>query len=106
MNACFGGFEGQIQFGPSATHPIEPCYAALAALLFLVGTSPLRRLPCRAHQRLQALVVPQADSRLSENEVSLKPCYTLANAAHHSPLGRVPDEICGLERKNHVYPLL
>ena len=49
MNACFGGFEGQIQFGPSATHPIEPCYAALAALLFLVGMSPLRRraLPTR-----------------------------------------------------------
>jgi hypothetical protein len=45
---------------------------------------------------LQALVVAQADSRLSENEVSLKPCYTLASAPHHRPLGRVPGEVSGL----------
>ena len=31
-----------------------------------------RRLPCRAHPRLQARVVAQADSRPSENEVSIK----------------------------------
>jgi hypothetical protein len=66
MNANFFGFEHQIQFVPSATHPIEPRCGTLAALLLLVGISPPRRRPCRAHQRLQALVVPQADSRLSE----------------------------------------
>ena len=52
--------------------------------LSLAGTSPQRRLPCRAHQRLQVLVVAQADSRLSENEVSLKPCYTLASVVFDS----------------------
>jgi hypothetical protein len=67
MNARFLGFEYQIQFVPNATHPIEPCCGTLAALLLLAGTSPQRRHPCRAHQRLQARVVPQADSRLSES---------------------------------------
>lgn len=35
--------------GNSATHPIERRYSTLAALLLLVGTSPLRRraLPTR-----------------------------------------------------------
>ena len=33
MNAHFLGFECQIQFVPSATHPIEPCCGTLAALL-------------------------------------------------------------------------
>jgi hypothetical protein len=43
MNTHFLGFEYQIQFRPSATHPIEPCCGALAALLLLAGTSPQRR---------------------------------------------------------------
>ncbi len=38
---------------------------------------------------MQAWVVPQADGRPSENEVSTKPCYTLATTPNHSPLGRV-----------------
>jgi hypothetical protein len=49
MNACFGGFECQIQFVPNAAHPIEPRCGTLAALLLLVGISPPRRrvLPAR-----------------------------------------------------------
>jgi hypothetical protein len=50
MNTYLFGFECQIQFGPSATHPIEPCCAALAALLLLAGTSPQRRLALPAHR--------------------------------------------------------
>jgi hypothetical protein len=50
MNACFDGFEYQIQFAPSATHPIEPCYGALAALLLLAGTSPQRRRALPSHR--------------------------------------------------------
>ncbi|MFM8900474.1 MAG: hypothetical protein ACKOF9_11090 [Burkholderiales bacterium] len=78
MNACFGGFEYQLQFVPNATHPIEPRYGTLAALLLLVGTSPLRRLPCRAHPRLQARVVAQADSRLSESPATPLPAHRIA----------------------------
>jgi hypothetical protein len=100
MNAHFLGFEFQIQFVPSATHPIEPCCGTLAALLrqsqrlwpstgtnspeglfvsglSLAGTSPQRRLPCRAHQRLQALVVAQADSRLSESPATPLPAHRI-----------------------------
>ena len=50
MNAHFVCFEYQIQFGPSATHPIEPCCGTLAALLLLAGTSPQRRLALPAHR--------------------------------------------------------
>jgi hypothetical protein len=108
MNPPFLGFECQIQFVPSATHPIELCYGTLAALLrqsqrlwpssgtnspqglfvsglSLAGTSRShlcalgahRRLPCRAHQRLQALVVPQADSRLSESPATPLPAHRI-----------------------------
>jgi hypothetical protein len=50
MNAHFLGFEYQIQFVPSATHPIEPCCGALAALVLLAGTSPQRRRALPAHR--------------------------------------------------------
>ena len=50
MNPPFLGFECQIQFVPSATHPIELCYGTLAALLLLAGTSPQRRLALPAHR--------------------------------------------------------
>jgi hypothetical protein len=45
------GFECQIQFGPNATHPIEPRCGTLAALLLLAGTSPQRRHALPAHRR-------------------------------------------------------
>jgi hypothetical protein len=77
MNAHFLGFECQIQFGPSATHPTEPCCGTLAALLLLAGMSPQRRHACRAHQRLQALVVPQADSLLSESPATPLPAHRI-----------------------------
>jgi len=35
--------------GDSATHPIEPPWRALAALLLLAGISPQRRLALPAH---------------------------------------------------------
>jgi len=35
--------------GESATHPIEPPWGALGALLLLAGSSPLRRLAFPAH---------------------------------------------------------
>jgi hypothetical protein len=50
MNAYLFGFECQIQFGPSATHPIELRCGTLAALLLLAGTSPQRRLALPAHR--------------------------------------------------------
>jgi hypothetical protein len=50
MNAHFFGFERQIQFVPSATHPIEPRCGTLAALLLLVGISPPRRRALPAHR--------------------------------------------------------
>ena len=50
MNTHFLGFECQIQFGQSATRPIEPCCGTLAALLLLAGTSPQRRLALPAHR--------------------------------------------------------
>jgi hypothetical protein len=50
MNAHFLGFECQIQFVRNATHPIEPCCGALAALLLLAGTSPQRRRALPAHR--------------------------------------------------------
>ncbi len=36
--------------GDSATHPIEPCCGALAALLLLAGMSPQRRRALPAHR--------------------------------------------------------
>ena len=50
MNADLLGFECQIQFVPTATHPIELCCCTLAALLLLAGTSPHRRLFLPAHR--------------------------------------------------------
>jgi hypothetical protein len=44
------GFERLIQLVPSATHPIELRYGALAALLLLVGISPPRRHALPAHR--------------------------------------------------------
>jgi hypothetical protein len=36
--------------GENATQPIEPCYGTLAALLLLVGKSPLRRCALPSHR--------------------------------------------------------
>ena len=36
--------------GESATQPVEPRYGTLAALLFLVGKSPLRRRALPSHR--------------------------------------------------------
>jgi hypothetical protein len=36
--------------GENATHPIEPRYGTLAALLLLVGISPLRRRALSTHR--------------------------------------------------------
>lgn len=36
--------------GESATQPIAPCYGTLAALLLLVGKSPLRRRALLSHR--------------------------------------------------------
>ena len=40
--------EGAHRWGENATHPIEPPWSALAALLLLAGSDQQRRLPCRA----------------------------------------------------------
>jgi hypothetical protein len=80
MTAHFFGFERQIQFGPSATHPIEPRCGTLAALLLLAGMSPQRRLPCRAHPRLQAWVAAQASRMRLESPASPLPAHR--SAAH------------------------
>jgi hypothetical protein len=77
------------RLGEGATHPSEPRCDAPAVLLHVASMGTQRRLRCGAHPRLQAWIVPQADSRLSEYEVSLKPCYTLAALPHRGRLGRV-----------------
>ncbi|HEX5738317.1 MAG TPA: hypothetical protein VFY22_07390 [Hydrogenophaga sp.] len=43
MNTENLGHEGAHHMGESATDPIEPPASALAALLLLAGSSPLRR---------------------------------------------------------------
>ncbi|MDP2449673.1 MAG: hypothetical protein Q8M93_17665 [Polaromonas sp.] len=45
MNTYFFRPENRRHWGDSATHPIEPPWGALAALLLLAGISPQR---CRA----------------------------------------------------------
>jgi hypothetical protein len=66
-----------------ATHPIELRYGTLAAKLLLAGSIPRRRLPCRAHPCLRM------GCSAGGQHAARKPCYTLASAPHHSPLGRV-----------------
>jgi hypothetical protein len=50
MNTYALGFEYPIRFVPNATRPIEPRYGTLAALLLLVGISPLRHHALPAHR--------------------------------------------------------
>lgn len=68
------------RLGESATHPIELRYGTLTALLLVAGTSPQPRHACRAHHRFHALVVPQADSMLSE--IPATPLSASRIAAH------------------------
>ena len=49
MNSSFRAHEQGHLKGDSATHPIEPRWRTLAALLLLAGSSPQRRLALPAH---------------------------------------------------------
>ena len=49
MNTGIFGREATHLLGENATHPIEPPWRAQAALLLLVGMSPLRRRALPAH---------------------------------------------------------
>ncbi|MGH8849239.1 MAG: hypothetical protein ACREXQ_18615 [Polaromonas sp.] len=49
MNTDFGGLEKLHRWGESATHPIEPPWGTLAALLLLAGMSLLPRRALPAH---------------------------------------------------------
>ena len=49
MDASFRTHAHVYQLADSATHPSEPRYGALAALLLLAGNSPKRRLAVPAH---------------------------------------------------------
>ncbi len=73
MNTDIWTYESLHLVGESATCPSEPRCGRLAALLLLVGMSPPRRRPCRAHPRLQARVVAQAHSKLSESPAAPLP---------------------------------
>jgi len=48
MNIDFSRHEDAHLLSESATHPIEPPWGGLGALLLLAGSGPLRRRPCRA----------------------------------------------------------
>ena len=48
MNTDLFDHDGAHRLGESATHPIEPPWSALAALLLLAGSSQRRRPACRA----------------------------------------------------------
>ena len=50
MNIDFSAHDPHHLLGDSATHPIEPHYGTLAALLLLVGMSPQRRRALPAHR--------------------------------------------------------
>jgi len=50
MNAEFPSHDNLHLVGDTATHPIEPRYGTLAALLLLAGTSPQRRRALPAHR--------------------------------------------------------
>ena len=101
MNADVRTHDNHHQKGGSAWHPNEQRCGTLAALLCqgqealvfarhkqssgrfvsglkLAGMSPQRRLPCRARQRLQALTVPQAGSRLPECPAPPLPAHHIA----------------------------
>ena len=49
MNTDLFDHEGAHRLGENATHPIEPPWSALAALLLLAGSSQQRRLALPAH---------------------------------------------------------
>jgi hypothetical protein len=49
MDTDFSHFQWTHRLGKSATHPIEPPWRTLAALLLLAGTSLQRRLALPAH---------------------------------------------------------
>ena len=50
MDASFRTHDHVYQLADSATHPSEPRYGALAALLLLAGRSPQRRRALPAHR--------------------------------------------------------
>ena len=50
MNTDFRTHDHARLSGDGATHPIEPRYGTLAALLLLAGTSPQRRHALPAHR--------------------------------------------------------
>jgi hypothetical protein len=49
MNTDIVAHQSPHRMGESATHPIEPRWGTLAALLLLAGISPPRRLALPAH---------------------------------------------------------
>ena len=60
MNIAFSSFCGVHLLGESATGVIAHFSGLLGVLLLLAECSPRRRRPCRAHDRLQAVIVRQA----------------------------------------------
>ena len=68
MCARFSGHEPLHPLGDSATHPIEPRYDALAALLVVAGTSPRPSVQAKRRTSLR---------------------WALPGPPHHGPLGRV-----------------
>ena len=73
MNTHFRSFDNIHQLGDSATGPIARFSGSLASLFLLAECSLRRRLPCRAHLRLQAQIVPQARSMLLETPAAPLP---------------------------------
>ena len=93
MNASFRAHEQGHLKGDNATHPIEPRWRLLAALLPLALTSPQRRQPCRpqSSQRLAFFAL----SKCARAHLEPQP-LSFASAPHRSPLGRVQLRLPGL----------
>ena len=80
MNSSFCAHQQGHLKGDNATHPIEPRWRLLAALLLLARRSPQRRLPCRpqSSQRLAFFALSRCARAHLEPQRSALPAHPIA----------------------------
>jgi len=80
MNVGFRAYEQGHLKGDNATHPIEPRWRTLAALLLLALRSPQRRRPCRpqSSQRLAFFALSRCARAHLEPQRSALPAHPIA----------------------------
>ena len=81
--------------GASATHPIEPRYGTLAALLRLTLHEPAALSPLQGAAQSQPAPVRAVHWHAGASGAA---ALTFASAPHHGPLGRVQLPFLGLNR--------